>query len=159
MSSATTSLANLNDIVLPPAPGMWPMATGWYLVFGVLLVLITWFAYRSWRRYRCNGYRRAALAELAEIESLMPVDVGVLLPELLKRTALQVFPRQQVAALNGKSWCEFLNQQCPLRPFDREAGDLLCRLAYEPGDWQSYDLQPLLNAVRTWIQTHEGSSC
>ena len=54
------SLQNLNDIVLPEAVSWWPLANGWYYLFGVLLLLLAWFAYRMIRSWRRNGYRREA---------------------------------------------------------------------------------------------------
>ena len=65
------SLQNLNDIVLPATVGWWPLATGWYFLFGLLLIALAWFGYRSLHRWMNNRYRRAALRELQGREERM----------------------------------------------------------------------------------------
>jgi hypothetical protein len=62
------------------------------------------------RRRRRNQYRRLALDELRAIET-RPSDVNVLpnVAALVRRTALAVYPRQEVAHLYGDAWEEFLN--------------------------------------------------
>ena len=65
MSTTTTdptSLEKLFDIVVPPPVPWWPPAPGWFVVGGVLLVLVFWVAWRVWRCWRAAAYRRAALA-------------------------------------------------------------------------------------------------
>jgi hypothetical protein len=67
-SSDPASLQNLNDIVLPATVGWWPLATGWYVLIGFLLIVIAWLSYRSLKLWIKNRYRRAALRELQVLE-------------------------------------------------------------------------------------------
>ena len=159
MSADPASLVNLNDIIVPPAPSWWPPAAGWYLLAGVTLVLASWLAYRGWKRYRNNRYRREALSELAQIEAGPEEEVAARLPSLLKRTALQVYPRAQIASLSGEAWIAFLNRQCAADPFAGKAGQLLGGLAYRSGSSPRDELQPLFAGVRTWIEQHEADAC
>ncbi|MCP4008906.1 MAG: DUF4381 family protein, partial [Proteobacteria bacterium] len=69
MSGDPASLANLNDIILSPAPTWWPPAPGWYVLAVGLAMVLVWSVYRWSVLYRRNRYRRAALAELVEIEA------------------------------------------------------------------------------------------
>lgn len=99
-----TSLQNLRDIAEPaPAPS-WPPAVGWWILFVVAAAFGMWLAFRAWRRWRANAYRRAALKELRSATSFVEVA------EILKRAALSAFPRTDVASLSGEAWSDWLRQ-------------------------------------------------
>lgn len=159
MSNDAGSLSNLNDIVLASPTSWWPLATGWYVIGVLLLMICIRLVYRYWHRYRSNQYRRAALAELAIIEAEQSIQALERVPALLKRTALHVWPRDQLAALSGQQWVSFLDQHCKAEPFKGRAGELLERLAYQPGELNITELQPLIDGVRLWIDTHRARSC
>ena len=159
MKQDPASLSNLNDIIVPPAPSWWPLAVGWYVLGAVLLVWVFRLAWRALKRHQLNRYRREALAELALLEAGQPNDLAARLPALLKRTALHVFPRQQIASMSGEAWIAFLNQHCAARPFAGETAELLERLAYGSKARLPEDLQPLFAGVRTWIEQHQAEPC
>jgi len=157
-----TSLQNLNDIVLPEAVGWWPLAVGWYFVFAVLLVILTWFTYVSIRRWINNRYRRAALQQLQllaeDIRSTDKRDTGLRqIPVLLKRTALSVYPRGQLASLTGKHWHDFLNSKVSKASFPEATADLLDIISYSSGDLSEVTAQAaddLLSASHHWLKHH-----
>jgi len=159
MSGDPGSLAKLNDIVLAPAPSWWSPAPGWYVLLLVFVLLLIGAAYRLWRDYYNNRYRRAALLELAALEAEQGGQHCERLPELLKRTALHAYPREEIAMLSGESWRAFLDRHCTSRPFHSEAGELLDRLAYQPASQDAMNLQPLVEAIRTWIKQHRAEPC
>lgn len=107
MNEAATSLDRLHDLVLPPEVSWWPLALGWYVVGGILLLLVLVLVYRAWRRWRANAYRRAALGELASVNDAAGIA------ELLRRTALAASPRPVIAAKTGAAWLDWLTAQCP----------------------------------------------
>lgn len=157
------SLQNLNDIVLPEAVSWWPLANGWYYLFGVLLLLLAWFAYRMIRSWRRNGYRREALQQLQmlakDIESTEKRDAGLRqLPVLLKRTALSVYPRGQLASLTGENWLNFLNSKVSKASFNKATAALLDKLSYSVGDLSAVDTKTageLLGACQHWLKNHQ----
>jgi len=107
MNSEQYSLSNLRDIVLPHAPGLWPLAPGAWVAMGILaavLLVICWLWLTSHKR---NAYRRAGQLLLNNVKTVHDISV------LLKRVALAVFPREQVASLYGIDWVDFLKQTCP----------------------------------------------
>lgn len=107
MNSDTTSLDRLHDIVLPPEVSRWPPAPGVWFILALLLGFVFILAYRAWKHRRANAYRRAALRELAEASS------PAMIAELLRRTALAVFPRETVAGRTGTEWVDWLAAQSP----------------------------------------------
>ena len=157
------SLQNLNDIVLPATVGWWPLATGWYVLIGFLLIAFAWFSYRSLRCWINNGYRRAALHELQLLEERIQQpevrDASLRqIPVLLKRTALSVYPRSQVASLTGKDWFDFLNSTVKNPSFNESSANTLNKVSYSAGGLSSVDSQAitaLLNASRSWLKHHQ----
>lgn len=160
------SLQNLNDIVLPAAVGWWPWATGWYVLSGLLLIALAWLGYRSLRRWIDNRYRRAALRELQSLAEGMhdPEERDAKLrqiPILLKRTALAVYPRSQVASLSGKDWFRFLNSTVKNPLFNQSTASILNKISYSCGELNAIDpdaTTALLNASRHWLKKHRAAS-
>ena len=157
------SLQNLNDIVLPATIGWWPLATGWYVLIGLLLISLAWFSYRSLRRWINNGYRRAALHELQLLEDRLhraeERDASLRqIPVLLKRTALSVYPRRQVASLSGKDWFNFLNSTVKNPLFTEASASTLNLVSYSTGELGAVDSKAssaLLDASRSWLKYHQ----
>ena len=160
------SLQNLNDIVLPAQVSWWPLASGWYFLFAVLLILFAWFGYRSLTRWSGNRYRRAALAEFQSVEQDLQ-DTAVRddclrkIPVLIKRTALSAYPRNQVASLTGKDWHQFLNSKLKNQPFTDSVAGTLDRVSYSAGDLTDLDPQSvtaLLKATYHCLKHHRTAS-
>jgi len=100
----STSLQNLRDIAEPAPVPWWPPAVGWWILSVILAAFAIWLAFRAWRRWQANAYRRAALKELQSATTLVEIA------EILKRAALCAFPRTEVASLSGDAWSDWLRQ-------------------------------------------------
>jgi hypothetical protein len=96
-----TSLQNLNDIVVPAVVPWWPVAPGWYVLAGLAIALLVFFAFRALLHRKRNRYRRLALRELSDIRQQADAAALQKLPIVLKRAALSAWPRGDVAALSG----------------------------------------------------------
>ena len=160
--SNPASLQNLNDIVMPASVGWWPLAGGWYVLAAVVLILLTWFIIKSVRDWKANAYRRAALLELKSLvdnagdEGSRAAGLRKL-PALLKRTALSVYPREDVAGLTGDDWFRFLNSKVSKPSFSPQAFDLLNRVAYTTGnlgDIGDDAVKSLVDACESWLEHH-----
>lgn len=158
MPDDPASLERLHDVVSPDPVPWWPLAPGWYVVGAVLVILAGIAAWRWWRHWRSQAYRRAALAELNDWEAgrdgdgaLAAKDVAQL-ATLLRRTALAVLPRDQVAGLPDAAWKTVLNQAHP------ESGpDSWAWLpdAYRPdGSLSGEQARKALAEVRHWLRHH-----
>lgn len=153
------SLQNLNDIVVPGAVAWWPPAPGWYVLAGVLAVVLAYVLLRRWQRWQRDRYRRLALEELAAIKKEGPV-AAMALPALLKRTALSAWPREDVAALTGPDWHRFLDKSAGMNQFCSGAGSHLDCLAYGDADrvaseMSGPDFAQLLDATQSWLKNHQ----
>ena len=146
----------LRPMQLPEAISWWPMAPGWWLLL-VLFVVLFFVCVRAvfgWVRRRRADPRRFALAELADIQQRyqQSEDKALLLThcnQLLKRTALTLFPRQEVAALSGDDWLTFLLQHS--RGCQAHALQCLADGPYRPH--LDYDSSALFLACRQWLKT------
>ncbi len=147
MTSNPTSLDNLHDIVVPDPVSWWPLAPGWYVIILGLVIAATWISIRFIQQWQSNRFRREALRQL---ETIKPSE----LPALVKRVALCLWPREQVASLSGDDWLQFLKQS-NTTTFTKDSGKNLLSLSYSPDtnlEASSPEFSELKNTVRTWIQ-------
>jgi hypothetical protein len=96
-------MAALNDIADPAPISMMPQTAGWAVLALIGGCWLIWGVFRGLRHRRATAYRRAALRELKWVG-----DDPQAISEILKRAALVAYPREQVAALAGSEWLNFL---------------------------------------------------
>jgi len=146
MSTDATNLDRLHDIVMPPAVSWWPLALGWYVVLSLVFIAALYFGLRFWRKWQGNGYRREALRQLAGMENVSTIA------ELLRRTALAVVPREELAQKTGSDWTDWLASQYR-EPMPLEVQRLLGSGTYSTAD-QQQDLVSLRIYAKSWITHH-----
>ena len=163
MNTDATSLDRLHDIIMPAPVPWWPLAPGWYWVLGLLVVMLLAALITGLIRWQHNRYRREALAELVCQEvALQNADLRspalLSLAELLKRTAVTAFPREDVATLTGPKWFEFLDYTARGSRFHDALGAMLENAIYDPRTVDTLDPQRLhsvVEAIRHWIKFHD----
>jgi hypothetical protein len=151
MNDDPASLDRLHDLVVPPPVPWWPPTTGWVIVLvalglavGLAVVAMLLKALMKWQADR---YRREAL-DLLEDPATRPSEW----PALLKRTALAVWPREEVAQLTGKEWLAFLDRTAGMNAFSAGAGTTIESIAFDPKAGEGAgDLKAM---VREWIRRH-----
>jgi Domain of unknown function (DUF4381) len=146
MNESATSLDRLHDLVLPPAVPLWPLAPGWYVVFTLALVAAAWMAFRAWKRWQSNAYRREALRELAWLQT--PAAIA----ELLRRTALAIAPRPVIAEKTSTAWLDWLAAEIP-EPMPDTVRTQLTTGVYGPPA-ASQELNALRDYASRWITRH-----
>ncbi len=153
-------LHGIDEIRVPEPVSWWPQTIGWKVL---ALALLLWLLYRLYlgaRRWWKNRYRRAALAQLDAMQRQangQHQEVLAGLPELLKATALQAYPRTEVAALSGTEWLAFLDSHYDGPAFSDQPGRKLIDVAYrDPSHWQvsAEDASQLIAMSRRWVQQH-----
>lgn len=140
-------LSRLHDIVVPSAAPWWPLATGWYVLFAIILVAMATAGWRWWRDWRDNACRRAALDALASASEIGQVS------SILKRTALRAFSRREVAGLTGDAWCEWLEGQAG-KPIPPEARSGLMHGIYASETTDPSLLETTKIYAAAWIRDH-----
>jgi hypothetical protein len=141
-----TSLDRLHDLSLPQEISWWPLAPGWYGLSFVLVLAALIALYRLFIHYRMNAYRRAALQELQRLEDQTAIA------ELLRRTALAVTPRENIAELTGGLWLDWLSSRCS-KPMPDSIRDQLVQGVYGHLD-KPNDIKQLKSYAAYWISNH-----
>jgi Domain of unknown function (DUF4381) len=141
--SDPASLSNLRDIAMPPDVSLWPPAPGWWILAAGGVAAAAIVVGMAIVRHQRNAYRRAALAELETVEAR---DIST----VLKRAALVVWPRAEVAPLTGAAWLAFLDRTGRTDAFTSGPGRDLERLAF--GGTGNRDA--ILAAARDWVRNH-----
>jgi Domain of unknown function (DUF4381) len=149
-----TALRSLHDIAIPPPIPWLPQTWGWVLAAALLFLAIAILIVRWAIRYRRNAYRREALHILETMSNSAPIarSTETEIAELMKRTALSVWPRTDVATLSGSQWVAFLEHHSP-EPLGTDLKALLTGREYEPNR-QIDDLAMIVRQARLWIERH-----
>jgi hypothetical protein len=160
---APDPLAQLRDIHLPAAIGQWPPAPGWWILAGLLLLMMGYGLFRFLRYQQHNNYRRLALLELEQLQQFrqQPVQYLQQLNQLLKQTALATSNTNSIAdhiaALSGQRWLTFLDLSSNSEQFCNGAGQVLATGPYSASE-QNYDHDALLQLCQRWIKKHRLSN-
>lgn len=146
MSDQSTSLDHLHDLVPPREIGWWPLASGWYVVGAIFVLLAIFAGFRCWKRWKRNAYRRAALKELSRVSDENEVAV------ILRRTALAFAPRSFVAAKAGTDWADWLDSLIP----EAMPEEVRCQVSAGPYEkaGTSGNFTVLRQYAEQWIRRH-----
>lgn len=147
MNDPATNLDRLHGLAMPPEVPWWPLAPGWYVVIAIILIAASMLAFRAWKKWRANAYRREALGAL-DAASDPPA-----IAEILKRTALAIAPRDVIAAKSGTAWLDWLETMSPT-PLSENIRTQLTTGIYQrsPG---SSDIFALRIFAAAWIKFHQ----
>lgn len=144
----------LRDIHLPNSIDWWPIASGWWMLLTILVViaLIIWTVKELRAR---KQLRKQALIEFdaLQLDFQQHQELGRLASDcsiLLRRVALSRFDRQQVAGLTGADWIQFLNQQNEQPSFNTELEYALTHAPYQ--NRCDYNGEALLAACHHWLE-------
>lgn len=106
-------LSGLRDLHLLSQPSVWPLATGWWVLIGffIIICLGSFLFYRIWRQ-KPSVY---AIRKLKKMEGEIGDDLIYLknISQLLKRVAIAVYGRPQIAPLSDQKWQDFLLSSAP----------------------------------------------
>lgn len=143
----------MHELVVPEPIAWLPSTPGWWVVLAWLVALAI-IALRHWlARRRQSRYRREAGARLDEIAARAtddPARAAGEISALLKRTALAVYPRDEVAGLYGDAWAQFLVSSSGNDKTIRAAADDLATATFRP----DADGPALVAPARRWIRRH-----
>jgi hypothetical protein len=147
----------LRDIHLPEPASWWPPAPGWWLLLGLLSLLLALYwllrRHRSRTRLRREGLRALNRLQADYQQNGDTQRVTQQLSSLIRRIALSRYPRREVASLTGSEWLDFLDRslgQADDTPrFRTEIGTLLTQAPYNP-DCPA-DPTALFTLSREWI--------
>ncbi len=139
-------LALLEPIPEPAPVSLFPQTAGWLWLGIVTAALAALWARRLWLRHRADAYRRAALAEIGSAGG-----DPVILSQILRRTALVAYPREDVASLYGDAWLAFLDRAVGGSAFSAGPGRAFAQAPYAREDRREAALEGL---ATDWVRRH-----
>jgi len=155
---ATTGLRDIHG--LDPI-SLFPLALGWWLVIGgvvLLLIAAIWGIWHwrkpattqhdaSWQTVAKHTWQRIA----AQAET--PREQLTQSAELLRWVVMQRYGRETVAGLTGQAWLQWLQTHDPAGFAWQTEGQLLVEMAYSPPTEQpdSATVQLIYQAVAHWL--------
>ncbi len=143
-------LEKMHELVVPPPVSLLPQTDGWWVLLGWLLTLLLLGGASIGRHQQRNRYRHEALQALRNIELGGNLRAPGEIAAIVKRTALTVYPRTEVASLYGEAWAEFLIDTGRNDPTIRAAAPELARAAYD----QSVSAETVMAGAERWIRRH-----
>lgn len=146
-------LNKLRDIHLPKEVGLWPFAYGWYILIAIVAILIALGLIVSYKRYRNNLPRKAAVKALDNIEKNYKKEKSApktaeQIISLIKRFYFSYHvKRESIASLHSKELAQFLGNP----PWIKSVS----KVQYMKDS--DINLTPVFAEIRLWIkQTHPG---
>ncbi len=145
---------------MPPEPGLWPPAPGWWILGVVTLIGLAWLGWRGWQALSRYWLYRKVTAELNSIsarharhgdDQRLSADVS----RLLRRAALREHTRPRAAGLTGDTWLAFLDRTGGSRDFTEGSGRCLVTAPYG-GRTEPVDAVALAVVVRRWLRANLG---
>ncbi len=157
MESGAAYLRDIHGLDTVP---WWPLAPGWWLLVGVIMVvgIVAMLWYTGWlRRDPLAGWRRDARRKLRALRRRARKgdlkEIAGTLSELLRRIAILRCSRQDCAGLSGDDWLEWLGNNDPNAFKWQERGRLLLAAPYAPPGFEvkRRELVRLIDAALRWV--------
>ena len=152
-------LQQMHDISGLDAISNWPLAIGWWLIAGIVILLITGttFFYIRHKKYRASWlyfiYKNLTTLENS-IDTESKKHIITELSEYLRQIAIKKHPREDCASLIGAAWLTWLKEHDPKQFNWVQHGAILVLGPYAP-DLQNIDnaeLKTLIQAAKRWVQ-------
>lgn len=140
--------SQLADIHLPQAISFWPIAPGWWFTLGVVIIALT--AFWLWKKQherdpavleqrRLKRLKSEAQQELEKLKQQYKAQQNAhksieALSVFLRRFALSVYPREQVASLTDEQWLKLLERLSGTEDFSGCFKNLLLEAPYQAPD-------------------------
>ncbi|UXX78777.1 DUF4381 domain-containing protein [Reichenbachiella carrageenanivorans] len=141
----------LQGLYEPPPVAFTFETVGWSVLVGLIVLILVIVIFFQIRKYIHNRYRREAIQEIEALDlDQTPLRTSLM---IIKRVAIQVFGREQVGALHGRVWLEFLEKSAKGVQFARYEADIqLALYADQPVDETTQ--QEIISNAKKWILTH-----
>ena len=147
----------IRDIHLPDPVIWWPPAFGWWLVLllTITLIILMFWSYKKITRKTAVKSARHLLSQIQMKKNWDDPRKLTALSALLRRTAISVYPPEQVASLTGQAWLEFLDRPFKEKKFSSIQGQQLINNPYQRTI--DSDLKPLFEFSEQWLTAVKGS--
>jgi hypothetical protein len=141
-------------IIEPELTGLSLSTAAIWFILAVAVVVIATIVSIIWFVRKKSAFRRKALQELALVNANQN-DAFTRINTILKWTALQSFPRTEVAPLYGDAWFGWMNSRTKKKPFSKNLiQEVNARLySHSTDDWARV-LEQFKSASAEFIRHH-----
>lgn len=144
----------LRDIHLPEQISWWPPALGWWLL-PILLLLVIYLSFKAIKFFNRKTAFKSAKKILLQVKhdnELNDYDKLCQLSIWLRRVAVSIAPRSEVAGLTGLKWLEYLDHNMTGKPFSEGVGRIFTEAPYQDNKKIQVDLSELFDLCETWLK-------
>ena len=144
-------LSGLKGLHLMNQPSWWPLAYGWWVILGALiLAIIITLLIKRWWQSRPVVY---ALNEIKRIEKQDVSDLDFLhaLSDLMKRVAILKFGRETISPLAEDKWQNFIIKTVP-NLFSKPQAKVIAFSPYLTKLKAPIDRRVFISLVEQWIR-------
>ncbi|PWQ94141.1 DUF4381 domain-containing protein [Leucothrix arctica] len=146
-------LDQLKDIHLPSEVNWWPLSVGWCLAGLIVLALVISLVILFKRYLNKKQLLKTGLEPIDQLvadQSLSAQDWLNELSILLRRIAINVNGRSDIAGLVGNDWLAYLDDSGNTREFSEGPGQVLAKQPYQPA--VEYDREAIATLSRAWVK-------
>lgn len=165
-SSQATTLP-LEALQLPEAISWWPLAPGWWVLIGLVLVLvivITAVVIRHWYQHRSKRATRRVLQDAYRQyqQSNNYQQFLQVINQTLKRYCREQAP--SASGLSGQAWIDFLNHSAGCKHaggralFQGDCAHALAMQVYQAKPEAVVKPERILRLCTTWLSAHKPES-
>lgn len=142
----------LKELHLPEAISWFPPALGWWLLLLVVPLLIAglYVLYHYLTRKTPVKLAKQALLDIQK-SSMTNQEKLAALSALLRRVAISIHARQEVASLTGMAWLAFLDSSLPDTPFSTGIGRYFLEAPYRSQELSDQKLSKLISLCEYWL--------
>ncbi|MCW8107781.1 DUF4381 domain-containing protein [Alteromonas ponticola] len=154
MQTSSDPLAQLQDIHVPESVSAWPLAWGWWVLILLALVGMAVTIYWLYKRHQFFQAKRQAIREIQALQANQP-DWAQQQNAILKRTASYYYDTQNVAALYGQRWQQFLLEclaQNAKKSKTVSGLNQLQQALYQPQPLNADHFESCQRACLTWLK-------
>ncbi len=143
---------SLRDIHLPETIGWWPPAIGWWIsaLLMIMLITIAILLYKRITRKTAVKTAKKILLSIKQNSSLADKEKLVALSELMRRVAVSLSPRKEIASLTGQAWLDYLDGTVKGAPFSSGVGTALAD-HYKKECPDDLDINRLIVLCEQWL--------
>jgi hypothetical protein len=144
----------LRDIHIPEAISWWPPAFGWWLV-AICTPLLLGFLYWLYKRLTRKTALKTARKLFKVLKNDPMLDDRTKIAELsalLRRVAVSIDTRSQVAGLAGQHWLRYLDGTVKGAPFSEGPGRVFLDTHYQKSVPAELPIQDVFQLCEDWLK-------
>jgi len=169
MIEASETMQIMKDIHLPDSLLWWPPAPGWWLLMLIGLFVMGLRHQRLKRKRQSDTSPKDSKATISEALQLLeaipvnPKNNRQTLKEisvLLRRAAMSLYGRDNVAGLTGETWLKFLDDTGKTDAFTQGKGRMLIKQPYLQSNTKqsskkqlAHNTTQLIAIIKQWLHT------